>query len=182
MPSAPTPIASSDGPRIEVFEPLCAVFRRRLKGEGLKYTPERAQVLDAVVRAEGLFEAEGILQGLRRAGHRVSKATVYRTIRLLVDAGIIQRVFSGADADQASYQLVYGRGPSDLLIRVDTGGVELIEVPGLTELCARLCRERGLEAEGHRLQVFAKAASAPDRSGAGPVESGKGAAGASRRR
>ena len=39
----------------EIVEPLCAVFRRRLKSEGLKYTPERAQVLDTIIRYEGLF-------------------------------------------------------------------------------------------------------------------------------
>ena len=70
---------------LEIMEPLCAVFRRKLKAEGLKYTPERARVLDAIVRREGLFEAEGLIASLRGAGQRVSKATVYRTIRLLPD-------------------------------------------------------------------------------------------------
>ena len=39
-----------------------------------------------------MFEADALLTALKRAGLRVSKATVYRTIRLLQDAGIIQRV------------------------------------------------------------------------------------------
>jgi len=139
----------------EIIEPLCAVFRRKLKSEGLKYTPERAQVLDAIVRTDGLFEADGLLTALRRAGLRVSKATVYRTIRLLQDAGIIQRVLF--DEDQAHYQLVYGRRPNDLLIRLDTRQVIEIEAPELIALRDRICRERGLEARGHRFQVFAVA-------------------------
>jgi len=139
--------------RLEIIEPLCAVFRRKLKSEGLKYTPERAHVLDAIVRTDGLFEAEGLLASLRRAGFRVSKATVYRTIRLLQDAGIIQRVLF--DEDQAHYQLVYGRRPHDLLIRLDTRKVEEIEAPELIALRERICRERGLAAKGHRFQIFA---------------------------
>jgi Fur family ferric uptake transcriptional regulator len=107
---------------------------------------------------DGLFDAERLLAALRDGGARevrVSKATVYRTIRLLLEAGIIQRVLF--DEDQAHYQLVYGRRPMDLLIRMDTGTVEAIDAPELLALRDRLCRERGLEARGHRFQVFASA-------------------------
>ncbi len=148
--SAPAP--ELEGP-IEIIEPLCAVFRRQLASVGLKYTPERARTLDAIVRTDGLFEAEGILASLRGGGHRVSRATVYRTIRLLVDAGIVQRVLF--DEDPARYQLVYGRRPHDLLVRLDTREVEAIEVPELIAIRDRLCRERGLDPRGHRLHVFA---------------------------
>jgi len=137
----------------EIIEPLCAVFRRKLKAEGLKYTPERARILDAVVGRDGLFEADELLVAVKAGGFRVSKATVYRTIRLLQEAGIIQRVLF--DEDHAHYQLVYGRRPHDLLIRLDTRQVEAIEVPELLALRDRLCRERGLDPRGHRLQIFA---------------------------
>lgn len=156
------PIAKAETGDPEIIEPLCAVFRRKLRSEGLKYTPERAQVLDAIVRQDGLIEAEGLIASLKRGGHRVSKATVYRTIRLLQDAGIIQRVLfegDGGAGEQAHYQLVYGRTPNDLLIRLDTGAVEMIQLPELIALRDRLCRERGLEAKAHRMQIFAVAKS-----------------------
>ena len=150
MPLEPLPETSE---ALEIAEPLCAVFRRKLKSEGLKYTPERAQVLDAIVRMEGLFEADELLASLKGGGHRVSKATVYRTIRLLQDAGIIQRVLF--DEEQAHYQLVYGRRPNDLLIRLDTRQIQEIDLPELIELRDRICRERGLAPQGHRFQIFA---------------------------
>ncbi|MFN0133579.1 MAG: Fur family transcriptional regulator [Phycisphaerales bacterium] len=137
-----------------IVEPLCAVFRRRLREEGLKYTPERARILDAIAGMNGLFEAERVLERLSSGGHRVSKATIYRTMRLLQDAGIIQRV--PLDQDQAVYQLVYGGEASDYLIRLDTREVVPIEVPELEALRERICRERGLEARGHRFQVYAE--------------------------
>lgn len=142
----------SQAPALEVVEPLCAVFRRKLKAEGLKYTPERARILDMVMQQEDLFEADRLLQELRTSGFRVSKATVYRTIKLLQDAGIIQRVLF--DQDQAHYQLVYGRRPNDLLIRIDTNQIIPIEVPELIALRERLCREHGLVAQSHRFQIF----------------------------
>jgi len=141
--------------QLEIIEPLCAVFRRKLKNEGLKYTPERARVLDTVIRLDGLFEAETLIEELRGSGRPVSKATVYRTIRLMQDAGILQRVVF--DGDQARYQLVYGRRPNDLLVRTDTDEVEEIELPELIELRDRICREHGLEPRGHRFQIFASA-------------------------
>ena len=79
-----------EGPAPSIIEPLCAVFRRKIRSEGLKYTPERARVLDAIIELDRLFEADELLETLRGGDHRVSKATVYRTIRLLQDAGIVR--------------------------------------------------------------------------------------------
>lgn len=137
----------------EIIEPLCAVFRRKLKSEGLKYTPERAQVLDTIVRIDGLFEADTIIDRVKATGFRVSKATVYRTIKLLQEAGIIQSVL--LDQEQSHYQLVYGSRPQELVIRVDTGEAQAIHVPEIAEIAERLCRERGLKLAGHRLHIFA---------------------------
>ncbi|MBX3363791.1 MAG: transcriptional repressor [Phycisphaeraceae bacterium] len=140
---------------LEIVEPLCAIFRRKLKAEGAKYTPERAHVLDAIIRIDGLFEADALLERLRKEGRRVSKATVYRTIKLMLEAGIIQRVL--VDGEQAHYQLVYGKTPGDLLVRIDEGRVEEILVPGLADICRNICKARGLTLKGHRLQIFASA-------------------------
>jgi Fur family ferric uptake transcriptional regulator len=145
--------APGQTPDLTIIEPLCAVFRRTLKSVGLKYTPERAQILDVIVRKEGLFEADALLHELRGGGFRVSKATVYRTIKLLLDAGIIRRVL--VSGEQAHYQLVYGRRPDDLIVVVDTGEIISISAPELVELRERLCRQHGLVPHGHSLQIFA---------------------------
>ncbi len=138
---------------LRVLDPLCAVFRRRLRGEGLKYTPERAGLLDVVMRLEGVFEADRVLDEARKGGGRVSKATVYRTLRLLLEAGIIQRV--PIDDEQAHYHVVYGQNPGALIIRLDTREALAVEIPNLADLCARACESRGLKPRGHRLQIFA---------------------------
>lgn len=136
-----------------IFEPLCAVFRRRLKAEGQKYTPERARVLDAVIRMDGPFEAEALVEDLRHSGYRVSKATVYRTIKLMQDAGIVQRVLGGDDVPR--FQLVYGTRPDDTITRVDTDEVISVDIPELIAIRDRICAELGLTATSHRFQIFA---------------------------
>lgn len=136
-----------------IFEPLCAVFRRRLKAEGQKYTPERARVLDAVIRMEGPFEAEQLVADLRDSGYRVSKATIYRTIKLMQDAGIVQRVLGGDDVPR--FQMIYGSRPDDTVVRVDTDEIINIDVPELIELRDKICAKLGLTPTSHRFQIFA---------------------------
>ncbi|MDX2146141.1 MAG: transcriptional repressor [Planctomycetota bacterium] len=148
------PGSTPDGD-LSIIEPICAVFRRKLKSEGLKYTPERARVLDTIVRREGLFSAEDLLTELKSGGMRVSKATVYRTIKLLIDAGILQRLI--IDDEHALYQLLYGSKPGDLIIRLDTKQVIALDAPELIALRDRLAAQYGLIAHGHRLHVFASA-------------------------
>jgi Fe2+ or Zn2+ uptake regulation protein len=140
---------------LEIIEPLCAVFRRKLKAEGLKYTPERAQVLHSVLSFEAPFIAEQAMEHVRAAGFGVSKATMYRTLRLLMDAGIVQRVL--VTEEQSYYQVTYGKTPADLIIRLDTGEIVVVDAPELIALRERLCKEHGLVAKGHRLHVFAEA-------------------------
>ena len=135
------------------FAPLCAVFRRFLKSQDLKYTKERADVLDAIIARDGPFEAEELLLDLRGRGLDVSKATVYRTIRLLLDAGIIitQSLF---DAKQSHYELLYGQAPRDVLVCMKTGRRIEFRSRELAELRDRICRELGWAPVGHRFQIF----------------------------
>lgn len=156
MPLQPSKdVSTNSTPALRITEPLCAVFRRQLKAEGQKYTPERAQVLDAIIQLDRIFEAEQVIDELREREHRVSKATVYRTIHLLQEAGIIQRVLT--EGDQAQYQLAYGESPSDTLVRLDTREVVTIDVPELADIRDRICKELGLLPQGHKLQIFAVA-------------------------
>lgn len=132
--------------------PLCAIFRRHLKKQNLKYTQERADILDAIIEHDALFEADELLRILQDRGHRVSKATVYRTIRLLQDAGIISQTLF--DAKQAHYQLIYGKAERDHLVCMDTGRCEEFNDPDLVALAKRICTSRGWEYRGHRFQVY----------------------------
>lgn len=139
---------------MEIIEPLCAVFRRTLRAEGLKYTSERAHVLDAIVRYDALFDAEALLASLKSAGLRASKATVYRTIKLMLEAGMLMRV--PLDEDPARYVLTYGRKPHELLINLDTRHVEAIDLPDIRKSIDALCKQRGLSHQSHRLQIFVR--------------------------
>lgn len=153
MPSAAVRIESPARDQLHIIEPLCAVFRKQLKSESLKYTPERARILDAVVSQRGPFQAEHLMNAIRGTGVRVSKATVYRTLKLLQDAGILQQVL--VDAEQAHYVLAFGKHSLGILARTDTREVSELDLPELTRLRDALCQRLGLKPESHRFIVYA---------------------------
>ena len=134
------------------YEPVCALFRRYLHQEKLKFTPERAMILDAVLRKEGLFEPEQLIDGLKRLGHKVSRATVYRTLSHLQDAGILKQVFF--DNKQSYYEVIAGRQTHDYLICVTTGKVIEFSSDKLKKLRDEICLEHGFEPLSHRFQIF----------------------------
>ncbi len=137
----------------EAMAPLCSVFRRSLKAQGLKYTPERAAILDAIIERDRVFEAEDLIQDLRDRGFRVSKATVYRTIKLLQEAGIITQALF--DSRQSFYRLIYGKAPRDYIVCLHSGRVIEFTDPELQQVRDRICREHGLDPVAHRFQIYA---------------------------
>lgn len=134
------------------YEPICAVFRRYLHGQRLKFTPERAMILDAVLRQNGLFEADQLVRDLEQLGHEVSRATAYRTLAHLQDAGILKQVFF--DSKRSYYEVIAGRQTYDYLICVATGKVIEFNSEKLRRLCEEICREHGLEPLSHQLQIY----------------------------
>ena len=137
----------------DVMAPLCSVFRRYLHSQDLKYTPERADILNAIIEQDGLFEVDRLMVDMQNSGGNVSKATLYRSIKLLREAGIIQEVM--IDGKQAHYQLIYGRKPIDTMVCMRTG--ERIEFSSeeLIEWRNALCKEQGWDPVGHRVVIYA---------------------------
>ncbi len=146
------PKITADARQAPPYEPVCAVFRRYLHEAKLKFTPERAMILDAVLRKEGLFEPEGLIEHLKRLGHRVSRATVYRTLSHLQDAGILKQVFF--DNKQSYYEVIAGRQTHDYLICVATGRVIEFSSEKLRALRDEICRQHFYDPISHRFQIF----------------------------
>lgn len=135
------------------YEPICAMFRRYLHGQKLKFTPERAMILDAVLRRAGLFEAERLVADLKQIGHAVSRATAYRTLAHLQDAGILKQVFF--DNKQSYYEVIAGRQAYDYLVCVATGKVVEFSSEKLRRLRDEICSEHGYSPLSHQFQIFA---------------------------
>jgi Fur family ferric uptake transcriptional regulator len=127
------------------------VFREYLRDRGLKYTRERKTVLREVLANEQHFEAEQLLISLRQAGERVAKATIYRTLPLLVNCGIIRRVQFGDNLSR--YEHALGHDPHDHMVCRQCGRVIEFECSDVLRLRAVLAARHRFHAITHRFQI-----------------------------
>jgi Fur family ferric uptake transcriptional regulator len=67
----------------------------RLKPEGGKRSSKREQIVNVFLRQEGHLSADDLVDIIRREDQRISRATVYRTLQWMVDAGIARKVDFG---------------------------------------------------------------------------------------
>src|SRR5512132_4487207 len=67
----------------------------RLKPDGGKRSSKREQIVNVFLRQEGHLSADDLVDLIRREDHRISRATVDRTLQWMVDAGIARKVDFG---------------------------------------------------------------------------------------
>jgi len=136
----------------EIVQTAEHVFREYLRDRGLKYTEERQALLQAVMRTDEHFEAEQMFFGLRQKGSRVGKATVYRTLKLLVECGIVKEVhFSNK---QVHYEHTYGQDPHDHMVCRRCGRIVEFDAGDVVKLRTILAAQEGFHALSHRFQIM----------------------------
>jgi Fur family transcriptional regulator, ferric uptake regulator len=67
------------------------IFSNYLQQRELKNTPERFIILNEIVRMRKHFEADSLLVQLRIKNKKISRATIYRTLELLIDCGLVKK-------------------------------------------------------------------------------------------
>ncbi|PWC53393.1 Fur family transcriptional regulator [Azospirillum sp. TSO22-1] len=119
--------------------------------KGLKMTGQRRVISQVLSEAEDHLDVEEVH---RRAVHldpRISIATVYRTMRLLEDAEVVEKVDFGDG--RARYEEKRGQH-HDHLIDTRTGHVIEFTNPELEAMKERIARELGYRIVGHRLEIY----------------------------
>lgn len=82
-------------------------FTRHLEGRNLRKTPERFAILERVMRLSDHFGIDDLYDLMESEGYHVSRATVYNTVELLVECGLVNRhLFTSRTA---RYELASGR-------------------------------------------------------------------------
>lgn len=128
-----------------------AIFREYLRGRGLRFTPERRALLEAVLANPEHFEAEQLLINLRHSPHRVAKATVYRTLPLLVNCGILKAVQFGDKLTR--YENTVGQNPHDHMICFRCRRIIEFSSEEIAGLRTTLARRHHFHALSHRFQI-----------------------------
>ncbi|HYD70630.1 Fur family transcriptional regulator [Azospirillum sp.] len=119
--------------------------------KGLKMTGQRRVISKVLSEAEDHLDVEEVHRRAVRIDPRISIATVYRTMRLLEDADVVEKVDFGDG--RARYEEKRGIH-HDHLIDTSTGRVIEFTNPELEAMKERIARELGYRIVGHRLEIY----------------------------
>jgi len=137
---------------VEVKNDPRPVFRDYLASEGLRWTPERETILEAVFSIHRHFGADELYDMLRQQHHRVSRATIYRTLDLLVKSGLVADIDFGDG--RTSFEHVFGHEHHDHLICTRCQKTIEFEQPEIEKLQDEVCKKYGFTADRHSLRIF----------------------------
>lgn len=128
-----------------------ALWRDYLRRKGLKTTAQREAIVDTFLRTSGHVALENVLAQARKKSPRVGLATVYRTVKLLEDAGVAAaRHFGG----RTLYEVAVGRHHHDHLICEQCGHIVEFESDEIEKLQNAAARRQGFNVLRHRHELF----------------------------
>ena len=126
-------------------------FRTYLKSKGFRFTNERRLILQEIMKLHDHFDPEDLVVKLRKKGTGVSRTSVYRTLPLLVESGIVHK--TPCDRMNGHYEHVFGHGHHDHLLCLGCGRIIEFYDNSIEKLQERIVRKENFEMTGHRLVI-----------------------------
>jgi len=123
-----------------------------LKENNLRSTPERFKILDEVMRGSGHFDADELYTRLRNKGVKVSRATVYNTLDIFVNCGLISKYRFGEN--HSRYEKAFGRPRHDHLICLSCGDIIEFVNEKVRKLQEEVCEEKKFKPHNSTFQIF----------------------------
>jgi Fur family ferric uptake transcriptional regulator len=125
------------------------LITERLELRGHRMTTSRRRVIEAILAQSGHFTVDDILRSTRRVG----RATVFRTVKLLMDLNIVCRVL--LDDGTLHYRVSTGRHHHHLVC-TDCGRVEDFSQCDVASLVRDLQKATQYEVQAHWLEVYGR--------------------------
>ena len=161
----------------ENVEPYVAIFGRYLRERGLPVTQQRTAVAKAVFSSPGHQSVEDLEAVLRANGVRLGKATIYRTLDLLVQSGLVEEHDFGEGFKR--YEPLLSRDPvHHHLVCIESGEVIEFRHEEVHRIVEETAARHGFRPTHHKLVIFGLSrasqeagAEVPDRGITCPIES-----------
>lgn len=127
-------------------------FREHLRSANLAVTSQRMRIAEILFNTHRHVSADEILERLQREGGSVGKATVYRTLGLLVEAGLVREHDFGDGFRR--YEPTPHRPHHEHLVCTRCGKVIEFEAPEIEGLEAEVAARHRFRPEHHKVEIY----------------------------
>jgi Fur family ferric uptake transcriptional regulator len=129
------------------------LFRRYLRQQGLPVTQQREVVADVIFNSSEHLSVEEIEDTLKDRGERIGKATIYRTMEILVRSGLVEEHDFGEGFKR--YEHLFGaQRVHEHLICTHCGKVIEFQSPEVIQVQEQTARAHGFLPTRHRLEIY----------------------------
>lgn len=139
-------------PSVTVSQSPESKFREYLasRPKAQRYTDQQRELVEHIFARHSHFDADQLIAKLKDSGRNVSRATVYRTLTKLVDAGLLRRIDVGP---RTIYDHDYGYPAHDHLICEKCGTMIEFHSDEVDEVLKRVASEHHFQPSGRTLVV-----------------------------
>ncbi len=130
------------------------IFREFLKSEKNRITPERFEVMDSALDFEGHFGADDLYVLMKNQNSSVSRATVYKTLEILVQCDLVIKRNFGDNLTR--YESNFKKQSHDHLICMDCGRIVEFTDASIKELPQKISDELGFDVDSYSFNIFAR--------------------------
>lgn len=130
-------------------------FREFLELRGEKLTEPRRLLVNHIFNTHKHFDADELVSDLRQAGRRVSRSTVYRTLRLLVEAGLLRELRL---TNRSAYEHAYGYPSHDHLHCAECGAIIEFRNDEIRQIRESVGQQHGFRPDNHRFIITGQCA------------------------